>query len=111
MTTRKTAKTAADIRADIDDLQSQLNEMRKAERRAKRAEAKAAAEARAKADRALADTLLATLREAAPGVDDALLLPALRYIIGLTLHDQPLVPRAVQMVTPADDQTGDQTTD
>ncbi len=111
MTAKKTNKkprTLAEIRAAIDAQQASLDELRRAERRAKRAAAKAAAEAKARADRALADELLATMRELAPGVDDALLVPALRRVAALpTRDDSPLLQWAVADVAGADQSTMD----
>lgn len=111
MTTKKTAetpRTSAEIRADIDAMQTQLGELRKAERRAKRAEAKAAREAKARADRALADELLAAMRELAPGADDALLVPALRRAACLpTRGGRPLLQWAVEAIADAEQSTTD----
>lgn len=113
MTPKKTdaAPTAAEIRASIADMQTQLRELRNAERRAKRAEAKAAAEARAKADRMLADELLAVMREVTDDAADELLVPALRCIAALKMRDRPLMLWAADNVAPTDDQSDDQSAD
>lgn len=111
MTHKKTAKTpstAAEIRAAIVEQQAALEELRRQMRRAQAAEKKAAAEAKARADRALADELLAAVRELAPGADDALLVPALRRAASVpTRGGCSLFQWAVEDVANADPSTAD----